>query len=333
MSNAVAVAVAVTGGAVARVAGAAGIGVAVVKCSAVVAVACLGIFGCSVGGVAGDDEAGANAGPIATYSIPSSAPSQSETAALPMPIAVVEAIPEDVGADVTDVTEVTELNGAGGKSSELCPANMMLVTGKYCPDVRHNCLQWMDPPGPYENFRCAKYGAPTCASEKKTTMRFCIDRDEYTPPGEALPVVHHSWTSAKATCEAQGKRMCMESEWQFACEGEQMRPYPYGFERDATACNIDRRSLGKPNVGLRDLRTPAGSHPRCISPFGVRDMSGNVEEWATQDHPFDPYDKATMKGAWWLPGRNTCRAATTGHGENYEGPQVGVRCCSAAKSS
>ena len=24
-----------------------------------------------------------------------------------------------------------------------------------------------------------------------------------------------------------------------------------------------------------DYREPAGSHPRCVSPFGVRDMSGN----------------------------------------------------------
>jgi hypothetical protein len=62
-------------------------------------------------------------------------------------------------------------------------------------------------------------------------------------------------------------------------------------------------------------------------------MSGNVEEWATLDHPWDPKDRSTMKGAWWLPGRNTCRAATTGHGETYEGSQVGVRCCKDAGTS
>jgi hypothetical protein len=60
-------------------------------------------------------------------------------------------------------------------------------------------------------------------------------------------------------------------------------------------------------------------------------MSGNIEEWATQEHPPDPRDRSTMKGAWWLPGRNTCRARTVGHGETYEGSQVGVRCCAAAK--
>lgn len=209
-----------------------------------------------------------------------------------------------------------------------CPDDMVLVSGDYCPDVKHTCLRWMDPPGTYENFRCAVYAKPAkCASTQRAAMQFCIDRDEYTKPGEKLPEVHHSWTSAKAVCEQQGKRLCLESEWQFACEGEEMRPYPYGFVRDSTACNIDRTNLGKPNSGLRDLRMPAGSHAKCLSPFGVRDMSGNVEEWATLDEPKDPKDKSSMKGAWWLPGRNHCRAATTGHGETYEGSQVGVRCC------
>lgn len=217
-----------------------------------------------------------------------------------------------------------------------CPSDMVLVEGRYCPDVRQTCLEWTDPPGTYELFRCARYGKPVCASSQTTlrAMQFCIDRDEYTEPGTTVPAVHHSWTSAKQTCESLGRRLCLESEWQFACEGEEMRPYPYGFVRDARACNIDRTNLGKPNAGLRDLREPAGSHPACVSPFGVRDMSGNVEEWASLDKPGLSHDgkpdRSTMKGAWWLPGRNHCRAATTGHGETYEGGQVGVRCCKDA---
>ena len=59
-------------------------------------------------------------------------------------------------------------------------------------------------------------------------------------------------------------------------------------------------------------------------------MSGNVEEWATLDRGRLP-DRSTMKGAWWLPGKNNCRAATLGHGETYQGPQVGVRCCRDAE--
>jgi formylglycine-generating enzyme required for sulfatase activity len=210
----------------------------------------------------------------------------------------------------------------------VCPSTMVLVEGEYCPSVRQDCKRWLDPPGPYHEYRCAEY-APSVCLAARVHKRFCVDREEYVNPGDALPLAHQSWTSAAAICKSRDARLCLESEWQFACEGEEMRPYPYGFERDGDACNIDRMNLGKPQSGLNDLRAPVSAYPRCLSPFGVHDMSGNVEEWATLDHGKAP-DRSTMKGAWWLPGKNTCRAATLGHGEVYEGPQVGVRCCEDA---
>ena len=209
-----------------------------------------------------------------------------------------------------------------------CPSDMVLVAGDYCPEVREKCQRWLDPP-PYQFYRCAVYEEPSVCVSKRVRERFCIDREEYVRPGDDLPLAHQSWTSAEEICKISGKRLCKESEWQFACEGEEMRPYPYGFERDSTACNIDQMHLGKPQSGLSDLRAPTSAYPRCVSPFGVHDMSGNVEEWATKDDG-KAKDRSTMKGAWWLPGKNTCRAATLGHGEVYEGPQTGLRCCADA---
>jgi formylglycine-generating enzyme required for sulfatase activity len=235
----------------------------------------------------------------------------------------------------TPIAAPTSAQGGGPTSSTksaACPSGMVLVEGEYCPEPILNCLEWMDPPGPFHHYRCAKYAKPVCGSNKRTPLLFCIDELEYTKAGEKLPLAHQSFTTAKGVCESQGKRLCMESEWQFACEGPDMHPYPYGdgLTRDATACNIDRMNLGRAN-DLTDYREPSGSHAACVSPFGVHDMSGNIEEWAQQDAPPDRRDRSTMKGAWWLPGRNTCRARTVGHGEVYEGSQVGVRCCAAAK--
>ncbi len=206
---------------------------------------------------------------------------------------------------------------------------MVLVEGDYCPKVVQICKRWLDPPGPYQDYRCAEYAKPSRCIAERVKERFCIDREEYAAPGETLPLANQSWTSAGDVCAGVGKRLCLESEWQFACEGEEMRPYPYGFVRDATACNIDQTALGRPNGGLKDLREPITARPRCLSPFGVHGMSGNIEEWATLDDGKPP-DRSTMKGAWWLPGKNTCRARTLGHGEIYRGKQVGVRCCKDA---
>lgn len=206
-----------------------------------------------------------------------------------------------------------------------CPADMVLVEGDYCPEVEHHCKRYLDPPGRYQHFRCAEYGPSTCTSKRRVRMRYCIDRDEYAAEGTPLPANHQSFTHAARTCEALGKRVCWESEWNFACEGEQMRPYPYGFERDASACNADRTDILGPSGKLRDLRAPAGAHPRCASPFGVRDLTGNLEEFVAIDgtRPVRP----AMKGAYWQPGRNHCRAAQTAHDSFYHGTETGFRCC------
>jgi formylglycine-generating enzyme required for sulfatase activity len=258
---------------------------------------------------------------------PTTAPDNTALQAAAMPWAPPDAaLPAN--ADATPPLATTSAS-PGDAPKATCPDGMLLVEGEYCPTVRQTCLRWMEPEtSPYHYFRCAEY-APSVCLAPRVHERFCIDREEYVKPGDALPIAGQSWTSAGALCAADQKRLCLESEWQFACEGEAMLPYPYGLRRDAKACNIDQLHLGKPQSGLFDLRAPVTAYPACLSPFGVHDMSGNVEEWATRDHATAP-NRSTMKGAWWLPGKNTCRAATLGHGETYTGPQVGARCCKDA---
>jgi formylglycine-generating enzyme len=213
-----------------------------------------------------------------------------------------------------------------------CPDGMVLVEGEYCPSVRNRCLRWLDEPGGAfkGKHRCAEYDEnPSCASQRQH-RRFCIDRDEFTPEGGKLPLVDQSWTGAKELCQNLGKRLCFESEWEFACEGEALLPYPYGFVRDATRCNHDRTDLTTRKGELRDLRVAPDELPRCTSPFGVRHMIGNVDEWTERDGFIRPW-RASLRGGWWLAGRNNCRAATTGHDEYYFGRQTGFRCCANAR--
>jgi Sulfatase-modifying factor enzyme 1 len=213
--------------------------------------------------------------------------------------------------------------------SMVCPAGMALVDGEHCPEVEHQCVRWMETKGPHARSRCAEYAQPSRCVSARVPMRFCIDRNEYTPAGESLPASNQSWTDAKRACEGEGKRLCGESEWVFACEGEEMRPYPYGFTRDAGACNADRVDLFRPDGSLRDLRDDADGHPGCVSTFGVHHMAGNLEEWTTIDGSSPP--RPAMKGAYWQPGRNHCRAAQTAHDQFYGGVETGFRCCADAR--
>lgn len=224
---------------------------------------------------------------------------------------------------------LTEPWQGAGETTDACPAGMVLVEGQYCPKVEHRCVRWLEREGPHAFSRCAEYSRNARCLAPRREMSFCIDREEHALAGEHLPASHQSWTEASRVCESVGKRLCMESEWVFACEGEAMHPYPYGFTRDAGVCNADRQDLYRPDGELRDLRDGPAGHPRCVSPFGVHHLAGNLEEWTTADGSSPP--RPVLKGAYWQPGRNHCRAAQTAHDRYYSGTETGFRCCRDAE--
>lgn len=205
---------------------------------------------------------------------------------------------------------------------------MMLVEGEACTRVRQECLSWLEKPAIAGDGRCARFAPSECVGER-VAMRFCIDTDEYTPPRQLLPMNVASWTDARGLCEAQGKRLCRESEWNFACEGVEMLPYPTGLERDHVRCNFDRMELLDARGRPRDLRMPSSQLAGCASPFGVRSLVGNIDEWVDRDVSAGSW-RSALKGGWWLAGRNRCRPATTAHDESYRDFQTGFRCCSDA---
>ena len=229
------------------------------------------------------------------------------------------------GADATPAPASAPNPGA-------CASGMVLVEGEYCPDADQVCLKWLDPP-PYQNLRCGEYAKPATCKGPRKPRRFCVDRNEYAESAadpDTLPAVNKSWTEAKSLCEARGARLCKETEWEFACEGPEMNPYPYGFKRDSTMCNHDRTDLGGTNEKLTDHRAPLSAFPQCTSPFGAHDMIGNVDEWVEREGVAAPH-RSALRGGWWLPGRNRCRAATLHHDESYSAKQVGFRCCADAR--
>ncbi len=219
---------------------------------------------------------------------------------------------------------------AAPASNPVCGEGMSLVEGNYCTEVEHECVRWLDDPKlPFA--RCGDYGSAKCKGERQA-MRYCIDQREFTRPGETLPQNFASYQVASRTCKSVGKRLCTETEWTFACEGEEMRPYPYGFAREPV-CNYDRSDLYEMQKGkqaLKDLRVPSGSLDKCVSPFGVFDMAGNVDEPTVRQQGASEGFHNALKGGWWMAARNRCRPATTAHDDYYKDIQIGVRCCSDA---
>lgn len=219
---------------------------------------------------------------------------------------------------------------------------MVLVEGDYCPEVEQVCLRWVDakghptkPPVSGKTGRCKEFRRPTrCLSTQNERKRFCIDTYEYPNVKGSPPLSWMSWQSAKTTCESQDKRLCKRSEWTFACEGPAMHPYPYGdgYVRDRTACNFDNdSSFVNVNEDTREKRTldvflmPSGQNSRCVSPFGVYDQVGNIDE-SVVNETHVPYESGLM-GGHVFGVRNACRPMTEVHNETFVWYETGFRCC------
>ena len=205
------------------------------------------------------------------------------------------------------------------------------------------CSTWINKDFP---ARCADFDPAAWkdakASFKQKELHFCIDRYEYPNKKGAYPWIVATYMESKDVCKREGKRLCTESEWTLACEGEEATPYPGTYQREAAACVTDQawREFDPEALGDRDgARAEAevdrlwqgeasGSRATCRSSYGVYDMTGNVDEWTTSVRKAGY--RSVLKGGYWGPVRDRCRPATRAHNEQFVAYQQGFRCCAAA---
>lgn len=234
----------------------------------------------------------------------------------------------EVSCDIVPPQVSTSHKAIHGQAETVgpCPADMVLVEGMYCTKAEHRCKRYIAKDIGNPSARCEEFYPAKCLNEK-AYKRFCIAKYEYTNPGEELPLTGINWNEAAAICKANGNRLCMESEWQFACGGPNNLAYPTGNVRPSDVCNIDiEHNLGKPGH-LIDHRKPPAALDKCVSVFGVVSMTGNVDEFTKRDITVGPY-KTSMSGGWHGPLRNNCFASTVAHNEIYSDQNsAGFRCC------
>ena len=262
------------------------------------------------------------------------------------PWALVEGKSWQIQVDESEDPAVTD-QAEGTRGA--CPPGMVEVSGAMKLDGPRGSVEWLQD-GTCTRWinrdfpaRCAEFdrSAWLAASRDLRTrpLHFCIDRYEHPDRKGAYPIIAVTWYEAKARCESQGRRLCTEDEWTFACEGEEAMPYPTGYTRDEQACVIDRpwKPFDQRRIGVRDSTLalaeidyawqgePSGARPACRSPFGVYDMTGNVDEW-TSSVERTGY-RSVFKGGYWGPIRARCRASTRAHDEDFYYYQQGFRCC------
>lgn len=113
--------------------------------------------------------------------------------------------------------------------------------------------------------------------------------DEILPLEVNQPVIHVNWYEADAYCRWAGRRLPTEAEWEVAASAEprpdgqgftgRKRQFPWGDEFPSPR----RANLDGDTGGCIDV----GALPDGDSPFGCRQMIGNVWEWTSTT--FGPY--------------------------------------------
>ena len=135
------------------------------------------------------------------------------------------------------------------------------------------------------------------------------------------PINCVDWNMAQSFCNAKGKRLPTEAEWEFAARGPDQRKYPWGDDPPGpgllNACGAECVAWGKEHkVSETAMYTtddgfpnsaPVGSFPKGKSRYGVEDVVGNVWEWTAD----------------WFAAYGADSASTTQ--ENPTGPSTGQR--------
>jgi formylglycine-generating enzyme required for sulfatase activity len=221
---------------------------------------------------------------------------------------------------------------------------MRYVDTTFCSEVERTCKKSEYSKSNHITL-CHEFAPGTKCASPERRQRYCIDEYEYPNEKGAHPPVMVDWYDAEAACEAKGKRLCYESEWVAACEGPDKLPFPAGLTRDPAKCNIDNtwteprlkavyssnRATQNAELARLDQSLPSGAKEGCVSGFGVRDLTGNVDEWVISEKNRGRSKWAGLKGGAWGHVRNACRPITFSHPPEFTYYFISFRCCADPK--
>jgi hypothetical protein len=175
------------------------------------------------------------------------------------------------------------------------------------------------------------------------TFEASLDDGVATVGKHQVPAIRMSWFAAQDACDSAGKRMCSEEEWIAACQSAapvdddkdgafaddliEGNSYPYGDFHTKRFCWEDHAPNRRLSPDEQEAWRPVytGEMPACVTPDGVYDLAGNVEEWVGST----PDEALLMGGAYDTPDdKARCYRRNDTFGAGYANMRTGMRCCS-----
>ncbi len=237
---------------------------------------------------------------------------------------------DDTGADTAadsgsgDAGDTTVSDGSGADTTtDTEPA--CVPVEEFCDGLDNDCDGLAD-----DGILCNGCQPGMARIEPAGSTAFCIDLHEASRQDATADAVGSdaslatnragvqpwkgaTFADAGDACAAAGKRLCTDGEWVTACQGAEVRLYPYAQLYGPTTCH----GLNAPPTSGP---VATGVFAACVSQDGLFDMSGNLEEWTA--------DRRVRGGAYNDVQNNLkCTSADATVNPTLAQDNVGFRCC------